>query len=334
MKQKIACIDLDGTLIHYDDWKGENYFGDVISGSKEALLNLKENNWIIIIYTTRSDKKLISDFLKSNGLSFDYINENPQQPENAIGGKPFADVYIDDRAIQFNGDWKSTVEEMENFQTWESRMNANMKNEEYSREFFKSDFEQSCEQLRHYDSLNWDITKFCFLELLLGIAAVWTIYGFAHAPDNSNTYIASNYTWIIPSIIAVCYLFSFLASFLISRNRVYYVKVARYINEHRQFAFEGKPASFRNMSNYYTNPKLPKFFEIWSTQLVCLYVIQIISAFIFGVLAYYIIAYMVAPKNGYMIFHVISAVLLGMISFVINLYIWISYMNYQDDKKK
>jgi hypothetical protein len=203
-----------------------------------------------------------------------------------------------------------------------------MENEEYSKDFLKHDFDQSYQQLRHYDSLNWDITKFSFLELLVGIAAVWAIYGFAKDSDNSGTYVAINYKWIIPSILGICYVFSLLASFLISRNRVYFAKVARYINEHRKFAFESKPIGFKNVSKFYTSPDFPYAFDTWSTQLVCLYVLQFVSAFLFGALVYSTLA--LKFENKLLPFGI--CFLGGLISLFANLWIYISYMKRQDNK--
>ena len=327
MTQKIICIDLDGTLAHFEGWKGETYFGNVIDGSKNALQKLKKNNWLIIIFTTRTNKDLITKFLNDNELAFDYINENPHQPANAIGGKPYADVYVDDRAIQFNGNWEKVVSDIENFKSWETRGIQDYESQ-YGTELLSHDFDQSYQQLRHYDTLNWDITKFSFIELLLGISAVWAIYGFAKDSDNVNTLIAINYQWLIPSIFGVSYIFSLLASFLISRNRVYYAKTARYINEHRKLALKHKPFGFENSTSFYTNTSFPPAFDKWSTQLVCFYVIQLVSAFMFGAMIYCISAILFEKDlTNYLI-----GIAGGMISIILNFWIYISYMKKKDNK--
>ncbi len=89
---------------------------------------------------------------------------------NAINVKPYADVYIDDRAIQFNGDWDKTIKEALKFQSWEKRKDELVDSTVFATDFLIQDFNQSYQQLRHYDSLSWDITKFSFIELLLEIA--------------------------------------------------------------------------------------------------------------------------------------------------------------------
>ena len=117
---KTICIDIDGTIVHYEDWKGDYHFGSIVPGAIEAMKELKSQGWYIIIYTTRGNKSAVESFLNCNGIPFDSINENPHQPENAKGGKPIADVYLDDRAVTFEGNWGKTVELVNNFKTWEN----------------------------------------------------------------------------------------------------------------------------------------------------------------------------------------------------------------------
>lgn len=116
---KTICVDIDGTLVHYEDWQGDNHFGPLVPGAVDAMRQLKEQGWYIIIYTTRGNKDAIKSFLIRHGVCFDSINENPNQPDNALGGKPIADVYIDDRAITFEGNWAETVNKINRFKTWE-----------------------------------------------------------------------------------------------------------------------------------------------------------------------------------------------------------------------
>lgn len=118
---KTICIDIDGTICRYEEWAGANHFGAVLPGAKEAILKLKEEGWYVIIFSTRADKKAISDFLNLHNIPFDSINENPNQPDNAIGGKPLADVYLDDRAITFRGNWAQAYNEIINFKPWDKQ---------------------------------------------------------------------------------------------------------------------------------------------------------------------------------------------------------------------
>ena len=326
INKKIACIDLDGTLAQYSEWLGENHFGNAIPGGANALETLRNNNWLLIIFTTRSNKDLVRNFLESNNIPFDFINENPYQPSNAIGGKPYADLYIDDRAIQFNGDWTKTIEEALNFKPWEKRAYFDGDRMTHAKEFLIHDFDQCNEQLRHYDNMNWDITKFSFVELVVGITAIWAIYDFAKTPVNANFYLSQNYLKVIPMILGICYVFSLLASLLISRNRMYYTKVARYINEHRRFSLELKPMGFSNSSKFYTSLNNPPTFNTWSTQLVSLYVLQLVSGILFGGILFCIFLQYIGNVG----FTYGMASLGGLLSFAGNLWINIAYMKNQD----
>ena len=94
---KTVCIDIDGTISHYIEWVDSKTFGEVLPHCAETIHHLKADGWYVIIYTTRGDKTEIAKFLDENNIPFDAINENPNQPDNAKGGKPIADVYVDDR---------------------------------------------------------------------------------------------------------------------------------------------------------------------------------------------------------------------------------------------
>jgi hydroxymethylpyrimidine pyrophosphatase-like HAD family hydrolase len=122
-KPKTVCIDLDGTIAHYTEWRGETHFGEPIEGVRQALEQIQQNGWKIIIFTTRSNTALIEEYLHEHSIPFDFINFNPDQPANAIGGKIYADAYIDDRAVPFNGDWQATLKEVLQFVPWENRGN-------------------------------------------------------------------------------------------------------------------------------------------------------------------------------------------------------------------
>ena len=282
MHNKTICIDLDGTICQYTEWKGETHFGHVIKGAKDALSKLKKNGHTIIIFTTRNDKKLVAEFLKHNNIPFDYINENPIQPDNAIGGKLIADIYVDDRGLTFNGDWEKTVEDIETFKPWEESQQKDTEILEYAKDYLSHDFEQCFQQMRHYDVQSWDIVKFCFGEVLLAITAIWALYCYCESPQHTNSLISSYYNWLMLSILGISYLFVFISSYLVSRNRVYYVKTAIYINEFRKLALDKKPYGFCNMYNYYNNYDYPKVNECKSTQLVSLYALFLLGICLAG----------------------------------------------------
>lgn len=271
MSNKTICIDIDGTLVHYEEWKGEEHFGGIIEGAASATHKLHENGWYIIIFSTRANKELISRFLEDNKIEFDTINENPNQPENAKDGKPYADIYIDDRAICFNGDWEQTLKEVEKFKPWEMKGTEN-KNEQLSSQLMVNDFQQAFFMLRHYDDVNWTLTKFAFGQVLVSLGACWTI--FYKSSELSTNKVLQNYSLIGMVIILLLSAgFSLITILAICKNRSYFVRVSRYINEHRRFALECKKEVFTNISKIWDNPNFPKVKDWCSTQMICLYLL-------------------------------------------------------------
>ncbi len=106
MKKPTICFDLDGTLANYDDgWQGIEVIGKPLArGCK--LLRAASKYCKIIIFTCRANmslnkghtidevRQIIANWLITNNLPFDEIYFGQ--------GKPIADAYVDDRAVEFN----------------------------------------------------------------------------------------------------------------------------------------------------------------------------------------------------------------------------------------
>ena len=105
--QKIIAVDLDGTIAEYDGWKGVGNIGVPISKVERVLRELKRRGWYILVFTCRlngkntklgrvdiieENKQHIENWFKAYGVPYDEITLN-------VEGKPFAHVYLDDRAI-------------------------------------------------------------------------------------------------------------------------------------------------------------------------------------------------------------------------------------------
>lgn len=119
-KKNTICIDFDGVLHDYSNgFQGEDVFGAMVGNANNGTKALKRNGWRIIIFTTRKKTEKLEQWLKDNDISYDYINENPDQPEGT-SGKVIADVYLDDRGVRFNGRWdKWLIDEILNFHSWQ-----------------------------------------------------------------------------------------------------------------------------------------------------------------------------------------------------------------------
>lgn len=104
MHKKTIMIDLDGVLNNYTKYE-EGYIPDIKQGAKEFIKKLNDN-YELVLFTTRPSAQALK-WLKSNQID-KYFKEvtNIKKP---------AHIYIDDRALKFNGDYDKTSEEIEKF---------------------------------------------------------------------------------------------------------------------------------------------------------------------------------------------------------------------------
>lgn len=144
MEKKTICIDFDGVLATYDGWKGRGEIGEPISGASEATQTLKKEGYTIIIFTTRNGED-IKKWLDKNKISYDYINENPDQPKNTNEGKPIADIYLDDRAVCFRGNWEWALRDIVYFKPY---------NQEKKKKVFEDIFKEYREYSKKSNELN------------------------------------------------------------------------------------------------------------------------------------------------------------------------------------
>jgi len=105
------AVDFDKVLFTHESWQGHYHVGEPISGAKETLLALQEMGFKIMIWTTRAQVDIIADACSKNGIPYDYINQNPNQPPEINPSKPVADYYIDDRAVTFTT-WSEVLDEI------------------------------------------------------------------------------------------------------------------------------------------------------------------------------------------------------------------------------
>ncbi len=114
------AFDFDGVLAEYDGWKGWEHTGKPIAGMSDLLHKLHEAGHTIIIFTTRGKDQIV-DWCDRYGIYVDFINRNPAI-QGSNPGKPIADVYIDDRGLQFDPSDLATLEErIVNFAAWWER---------------------------------------------------------------------------------------------------------------------------------------------------------------------------------------------------------------------
>lgn len=118
---KIA-IDFDGVIHAYSKgWADGSIYDGPVPGVKEAMEQLKKEGHYLYIFSTRTNpvfkkkegaadqKKMMEEWMTTYEIPFDKV---------WTFGKPMADIFIDDRAIGFRGDWDQTLSEVKEFKVW------------------------------------------------------------------------------------------------------------------------------------------------------------------------------------------------------------------------
>lgn len=95
-------IDLDGTICTEEKMFSRS-LAKPIPNAIQSINKLYEQGNIIIIYTARNwiEYEMTEHWLKSNEVKYHQL----------VMGKPQGDVWIDDRAIRFEG-WEVTLEKL------------------------------------------------------------------------------------------------------------------------------------------------------------------------------------------------------------------------------
>jgi hypothetical protein len=112
------AVDYDGTLVDHEFPKP----GTPKPDAKEALTFFRELGYHVLIYSCRTAKwhpeifnpsnepmdmsrSLIQDMIRTldeAGIPYDEVDDGTK-------GKPFADLYLDDKGYRFTGDWKEAA---------------------------------------------------------------------------------------------------------------------------------------------------------------------------------------------------------------------------------
>lgn len=110
---KTVCFDFDATINSYkSDWLGVSILPDPpVAGIKEQIDIIREK-YKVIIYSTRCStqdgKEAVRKWLEKYNIEVDGLSYE----------KPIAFVYVDDRAICFEGNAEGLAEKVDNFKNW------------------------------------------------------------------------------------------------------------------------------------------------------------------------------------------------------------------------
>jgi len=104
--KKTIMIDLDGVLDNYTVYTDE--IPSIRSGAREFVKKLSDN-YELVLFTTRNSKQAV-EWLQSNKIDNYFTGvTNVKSP---------AYIYIDDRALNFSGDYDKTLDEIEKFKVY------------------------------------------------------------------------------------------------------------------------------------------------------------------------------------------------------------------------
>lgn len=114
--KRTVVFDFDGVIHSYaSGWKGETCIPDPpVPGIDRALREIKKDGYEVVIVSTRCSTQAgvdaINLWLFRNGIA--------QYVDRVCKEKPPAIVYIDDRAICFDGKPETLLEKVQNFKPW------------------------------------------------------------------------------------------------------------------------------------------------------------------------------------------------------------------------
>ncbi|HET7657054.1 MAG TPA: hypothetical protein VFK37_02085 [Bacillales bacterium] len=109
-------FDFDGVIHSYTSgWKGVEVIPDPpVDGIREVIEKLRKKYRLLVVSSRCRDAKgrvAIKKWLLQNEIEVDGIT-NKKEP---------AIVYVDDRAVTFNGDAKKLYEQIKDFKPWHKR---------------------------------------------------------------------------------------------------------------------------------------------------------------------------------------------------------------------
>lgn len=112
---KTVCIDFNGVLDTYTGWRGPDFMYPMRPGANEFLYNLHEAGYNVVIFTAADPGNVTKWLIDYDLLKYVDVITDKKVP---------ALIYIDDRAIEFRGDFEYTLTQVLRFKTyWETAEN-------------------------------------------------------------------------------------------------------------------------------------------------------------------------------------------------------------------
>lgn len=141
-------------------------------------------------------------------------------------------------------------------------------------EFLSIDFAQSYEQLRQYNESIRRVFEFAFGGIVAVASATAVLI---------EKYPHPSVFWFVAGLLISSSLAATLLYFSYARNRIYFVKVARFVNEIRFEYLKREPLGFQNTSGMWCDPKHPAAFDLFSSQVIEVSISILLYGLAFGI---------------------------------------------------
>lgn len=112
--KKTIVFDFDGVIHSYrSGWKGANNIPDApVDGIKNVINTLRKDGYEVVVVSARCSEPAGITAIEH------WLHVYDIQVDRVCKEKPPAIVYVDDRAICFNGNTSGLVDEIKNFKNW------------------------------------------------------------------------------------------------------------------------------------------------------------------------------------------------------------------------
>ena len=116
MKKKTIAFDFDGVIHRYSKgWQDGDIYDEPVEGIGIVIDQLRLAGYQVVIYSTRcaTEEGIVA--------MTDWLNEYNIKVDGFYTEKPPAIIYVDDRAINFNGNCEKLIKDIQNFKPWTER---------------------------------------------------------------------------------------------------------------------------------------------------------------------------------------------------------------------
>jgi hypothetical protein len=139
-------------------------------------------------------------------------------------------------------------------------------------DLLNSDFQQCFEQMRHYDDAFQNGLQFTYTGAIAIAGFSGTLLQIKGADSLKTVALVLFCSWLAGVFVVMS----------LAKNRVYFAKAARYVNQVRDFYLRNRPEEFEDHTKMYRNWRSPAVFDPGSTQTLQIYLASALDSFLFA----------------------------------------------------